>query len=195
MIYMHREIMQPPKGMIVDHKNRNKLDNTRDNLRNCHAPGERAQPRQDARHILPVPRRQLQQGVATSTMHRSTTRASSFFLGYFTDEIEAARAHDYKAVELFGEVARLNFPEEWPPERRREVYAQRDAAQKPVGATHASPVQGRAKGRKRQSQLPDAGPQRRRTSNGGRGRGTAKGRNKKSRGDAGTQGSRTKDGV
>ena len=35
MIYMHREIMQPPEGMIVDHKSRNKLDNSRDNLRVC----------------------------------------------------------------------------------------------------------------------------------------------------------------
>lgn len=32
---LHREIMTPPKGMVVDHKNHNKLDNRRCNLRVC----------------------------------------------------------------------------------------------------------------------------------------------------------------
>ena len=45
-------------------------------------------------------------------------------LGYFTDDTEAARAYDYKAVELFGEFARVNFPREWPAERRAQVRAQ-----------------------------------------------------------------------
>jgi len=34
-ILMHRQIMAPPEGMIVDHINRNKLDNSRANLRVC----------------------------------------------------------------------------------------------------------------------------------------------------------------
>ena len=34
-VLMHRQIMQPPKGMKVDHVRRNKLDNMRDNLRVC----------------------------------------------------------------------------------------------------------------------------------------------------------------
>lgn len=33
--YMHRLIMNPPQGMIVDHKNMNTLDNRRANLRIC----------------------------------------------------------------------------------------------------------------------------------------------------------------
>lgn len=32
-LYMHREIMKPPDGMVVDHINHNKLDNRRRNLR------------------------------------------------------------------------------------------------------------------------------------------------------------------
>lgn len=32
-IYMHRFLMKPPKGMVVDHKNHNRLDNRKDNLR------------------------------------------------------------------------------------------------------------------------------------------------------------------
>lgn len=32
-VYMHREIMNPPEGLEVDHINRDKLDNRRENLR------------------------------------------------------------------------------------------------------------------------------------------------------------------
>ncbi|SRR5713101_4575271 len=32
-IYMHREILNPPKGMDTDHENGNRLDNRRANLR------------------------------------------------------------------------------------------------------------------------------------------------------------------
>ena len=32
-VRMHREIMKPPKGMVVDHINGNKTDNRRENLR------------------------------------------------------------------------------------------------------------------------------------------------------------------
>lgn len=34
-VLLHREIMQPPKGLVVDHINRDKNDNRRSNLRVC----------------------------------------------------------------------------------------------------------------------------------------------------------------
>lgn len=34
-VLLHRQIMAAQKGQIVDHKNQDKLDNTRDNLRFC----------------------------------------------------------------------------------------------------------------------------------------------------------------
>jgi hypothetical protein len=59
-------------------------------------------------------------------MYRAVvSRGERIWLGYFDGEVEAVRAYDRMAVELFGAFARLNFLEGWPPQRRAEVYAQR----------------------------------------------------------------------
>lgn len=122
-IYMHREIMQTPQGMIVDHKNRNKLDNTRDNLRNCtYAENTANQTRRRGTSSRFL-------GVSYKKDHKKwcaqfPQNGRSRCIGYFTDEVDAARAYDRRAVEMLGAAARLNFPEEWPPERIREVHAQ-----------------------------------------------------------------------
>jgi hypothetical protein len=113
-IFMHREIMQPPKGMVVDHLNRNKLDNTRVNLRVC-THRENACNREKKRGTS-----SRFKGVGFRKDRDKWYAAIKFgpkpiFLGYFTEEIDAARAYDRAAVEYFGESARLNFPEEWPP--------------------------------------------------------------------------------
>jgi len=122
-IYMHREIMNTPENKVVDHIDRNRLNNCRSNLRNC---------------TLPENTRNRTKCIGSSSQYwgvsygkRSQRYSSgikfagkSLWLGYYDDDEEAARAYDRKAVELFGEFARLNFPEEWPPERRQEVHAQ-----------------------------------------------------------------------
>jgi len=122
-IFMHREIMQAPKGMFVDHMDGTERNNCRQNLRIC-TPGENA-------------RNTAKQTGATSRFkgvcwqrHAGKWRAMIKFkgrcisLGYFDDEVEAARAYDRAAVERFGVFARPNFPEDWPLERRQEVHAQ-----------------------------------------------------------------------
>jgi hypothetical protein len=174
LIYMHREIMQPPEGMIVDHQNLSKLDNTRVNLRVC-THQENACNRSKKRGTLSRFR-----GVNYSKdcgKYRADIyyKGQNFFLGYFTDEIEAARAHDRKAVELSPEFARLNFPEEWPGPRRAELYAQRDAAARECEKAGGS--KGKKAGRKEGKRRTE--DRRRRTENRGRrtgGRARARGR-------------------
>ena len=56
---MHREIMKPPKGMDVDHKNHNKLDNTRESLRVCTHAENKLEPTQAAECNFPILGRQL----------------------------------------------------------------------------------------------------------------------------------------
>jgi hypothetical protein len=129
VINMHREIMQASKGMEVDHKNRNKLDNTRENLHVCtHAENaqNRRKPRNASTRFWGV---SYIKGRA-KYMAFVCYKGEVVSCGWFTDEIEAARAHDYKAVALKGESARLNFPEEWPPQRKAEVYAEFQASRK-----------------------------------------------------------------
>ncbi len=122
-IYMHREIMKPPKGKVVDHIHGNRMDNTRANLRNV-TPAEN-------RRNHPKHRGSSSRYFGVSYLRKRDKWQAAFFLngrstfiGHYDSEIEAARAYDRAAVEQLGESARLNFPDEWPPAKRRRVHRQ-----------------------------------------------------------------------
>ncbi len=122
VIYMHRQIMQAPKGVVVDHIDGNRANNSRSNLRlcTCSENGYNNVKRIGSASRFKGVFRRKKDGRWYAMVF---FRGKYIWLGFFDDEVEAARAFDRKAVELGIVFARLNFPEEWPPERRQEVYA------------------------------------------------------------------------
>ena len=121
-ILMHREIMQAPAGMVVDHINGNRLDNRRCNLRICTRPQNVRNAAKRSGCLSQYKGvsfdRKMNQWFATIWFE-----GRSIALGHYHDEADAARAYDRAAVELFGEYAWLNFPQEIEA-RRQEIAVQ-----------------------------------------------------------------------
>jgi len=115
--YIHRlvatEFIENPDGMeFVDHIDGNKTNNTVLNLR-------WADKRQNAGNMkkqLPITSSRYKGVCFERGRHRWRVsirdHGRQLNLGYFDDEEEAARAYDAKAREVFGEFAKLNFPDE-----------------------------------------------------------------------------------
>lgn len=108
MIYMHRLIMKTPDGFDTDHINGNKLDNRKENLRIVTRQLNNANARIAKNNKLKF------KGIWFSKRLNKYTASIGFnykiiHLGCFTSAIEAAKAYDAKAKELFGEFAYLNF--------------------------------------------------------------------------------------
>lgn len=123
---MHRVIMNPPDGIQVDHKNGDGLDNRRCNLRiatahqNLSNQKTQTNPAKHSRYkgvSLARYYRRRRDGTEVTGLSRPwrayiVKNNRQHPLGNFATQEEAARAYDDKAKELFGEFARLNFPEE-----------------------------------------------------------------------------------
>jgi hypothetical protein len=105
--YLHRLIMNPPKGMVIDHVDGNGLNNRRKNLRIC----TRAQNLSNQRK---------QHGCSSKykgvTYHPKTGgwysqikfKKQHIYLGYFKKEEDAAIAYNTSAIKYFGKFAKLN---------------------------------------------------------------------------------------
>jgi hypothetical protein len=122
-ILMHRQIMHARKGRIVDHIDGNGLNNCKCNLRFCNYGQNNCNRKAGGKSSQ-------YKGVYFDKRRRKyyatvQYRGEQLEFGPFENEIDAARAYDRAALEYHGEFAYLNFPEEWPPERRREIMAKR----------------------------------------------------------------------
>ena len=108
-IKMHREIMGAPKDLVVDHVDRDGLNNRRGNLRLCSEAENSRNTGSNARAISRYKgvhwHRRMGKWVAAIQYEKQVNH-----LGYFGDEVEAAESYDKKAREFFGEYGYLNFP-------------------------------------------------------------------------------------
>jgi hypothetical protein len=111
IIYMHREIMQTPDDLVVDHRNNNSLDNRMANMRNV----TQAENMRNRRK-----RKNTSSPYIGVSLRKKTGRfdanirydGKKICLGSFANEIDAARAYDAAAKKYFGDLIRLNFPDE-----------------------------------------------------------------------------------
>lgn len=108
-IVMHRLIMSAQKGQQIDHINRNRLDNRKENLRFCN------QSQNMANIIKKNNSSSKYKGVYYSKANSKwlvqiKCKGVSYYFGYHENEIQAALIADIHFKKLNGEFAVLNFP-------------------------------------------------------------------------------------
>lgn len=112
ILLMHREIsgMVPGDGRMIDHKNRNGLDNRKENL---------VETTYCLNNYNSRPRRNNKsgyRGVCWSKQNKKwmaqiNFNNAHFTCGFYNDKIDAAKAYDDAAIKFYGNNAILNFPE------------------------------------------------------------------------------------
>lgn len=108
IIFMHRYLMDCPASLEVDHKDLNKLNNQRSNLRICTRRENSVNIKGWGKSIF------LGVEVRKSGSFHAKIRVfgKRIYLGAFKEEEAAARAYDEAAKIYHGEFANLNFKEE-----------------------------------------------------------------------------------
>ena len=108
LVSMHRQIMDSPVGLLVDHRNLDGLDNRRDNLRiatysenNCN----RLKKKNTSSRFVGVCWEKTKNRWVVHIRHNGKI----IYLGLFKSETDAAHAYDAAARKYHGEFAHLNF--------------------------------------------------------------------------------------
>lgn len=107
-ILLHRLVAGAGNGCIVDHVNRNKLDNRRSNLRICTCQQNMFNREQQANNQSGYKGVcQTKDGLWQAQIQYC---GRAVYLGRYGDTLSAAMAYDMAAKRLFGEYAFLNLP-------------------------------------------------------------------------------------
>ena len=103
-LLLHREVTVCPKGMMVDHKNGNGLDNTRDNLRIC-TMSQNMMNRKKTRQNSTGYKGVYKTGDSKLNPYSAKIQKNGkvYCLGHYKTAEEAHEAHLRKEKELFGE--------------------------------------------------------------------------------------------
>lgn len=114
--YMHRYVAGAEKGQYVDHKNRDTLDNRRENLRVC---SQSENGGNSKKHWGKGGKKSFSKYKGVRYISRQCknhwyaqiqVNKEPIYLGVYLTEEAAARAYDEAARRYFGGFARLNFP-------------------------------------------------------------------------------------
>jgi hypothetical protein len=118
VVCLHREIMQAPRGLVVDHQDGNKLNCTKANLRLITQQENLMNRRcfKNNRCGYKGVTRQHGKWHARIQFHEKLIH-----LGFWENPITAALAYDCAARQLFGEYALLNLPNTPPPPEVMQV--------------------------------------------------------------------------
>jgi hypothetical protein len=112
-LYLHRFVACALPGQVIDHRDGDGLNCTRENLRYCTVT-DNCRNRTNNRSAFKGVTRGNGTGVWRAYIYAGELKADGsrkrVDLGTFSDSVAAARAYDMAAVAAFGEFAKLNFP-------------------------------------------------------------------------------------
>lgn len=118
-LLLHRLVCRVADDVLVDHKNRDRLDATRENLRPATPSGNSAN-RAKIRKGTSSRYRGVTLHAATGKWQAGAKQFDTFHhCGLFESEEAAARAYDKKARELWGDFAACNFALDTPNASQR----------------------------------------------------------------------------
>ncbi|MAU10639.1 MAG: Fis family transcriptional regulator [Anaerolineaceae bacterium] len=136
-LYMHRLILKPDPGIQVDHINRDRLDNRRENLRFA------TRSQNQANKGLPINNTSQYKGVSWRKGKweaRIRYKDTRLYLGRFEQAQDAALAYDVASRQLYGDFAGCNLPEQLVTDSIREMTLARLARRLTVGANEITCV-------------------------------------------------------